>query len=255
MSTPDFRALCAELLQAWQLGDDIAGPMNRARLELDKPEGEGPSEKDLYDLAAEFNGDPVPAMRRALEVWGNPPAPEPGPTFQDAIRLAEGCHDYSGGHSGTEGEAWHGAIDTVVAVLKKATDGPWDSQTRAVYGVGSEAQAGEVGELVEWLTMLRDHSKGVASNYDDKLEGLATLLQRQEAELAALRGVPVAVEALTRLYWWGGMSGAYGYDADVVLGVRDWIDSGMVGGLPPLSAWVADHCPPLPAPQAGEVEA
>jgi hypothetical protein len=67
--------------------------------------------------------------------------------------------------------------------------------------------------------------------------------------------VPVAVEALTRLYWWGGMSGAYGYSADVVLGVRDWIDSGMVGGLPPLSAWVADHCPPLPAPQAGEVEA
>jgi hypothetical protein len=73
-----------------------------------------------------------------------PPAPEPGPTFQDAIRLAEGCHDYSGGHSGAEGEAWHGAIDTVVAALKKATDGPWDSQTRAVYGVGVEAQAGEV---------------------------------------------------------------------------------------------------------------
>jgi len=73
-----------------------------------------------------------------------PPAPEPGPTFQDAIKLAEGCHDYSGGHSGTEGEAWHGAIDTVVGVLKKATDGPWDSQTMAVFGVGAEAQAGEV---------------------------------------------------------------------------------------------------------------
>jgi hypothetical protein len=29
----------------------------------------------------------------------------PGPTFQDAIHLAEGCHDYSGGHSGAEGEA------------------------------------------------------------------------------------------------------------------------------------------------------
>jgi hypothetical protein len=68
----------------------------------------------------------------------------PHPTFQDAIRLAEGCHDYSGGHSGAEGEAWHGAIDTVVAVLKKATDGPWDSQAMAVFGVGSEAQAGEV---------------------------------------------------------------------------------------------------------------
>ena len=270
MSTPDFRALCAELLQAWQLGDDIAGPMNRARLELDKPEGEGPSEKDLYDLAAEFNGDPVPAMRRALEVWGNPPAPEPGPTFQDAIRLAEGCHDYSGGHSGTEGEAWHGAIDTVVAVLKKATDGPWDSQTRAVYGVGSEAQAGEVGELVEWLTMLRDHSKGVASNYDNKLEGLATLLQRQEAELAALRGVPVAElddqhrEAVHQAVAEALGSGAYDcqrvWEAWGVgtMGPDDFVpvaeDSDRVAEIAD-AAIEAIQAIPQPAPQAGEVEA
>jgi hypothetical protein len=68
----------------------------------------------------------------------------PGPTYLDAVRLAQGCHDYSGGHSGTEGEAWHGAIDTVVGVLRRAAIGPWDSQTRAVYGVGVEAQAGEV---------------------------------------------------------------------------------------------------------------
>ena len=78
--------------------------------------------------------------------------------------------------------------------------------------------------------------------------------------------VPVAVEALTRLYWWGGMSGSYGYSADVVLGVRDWIAGGMAGDLPPLPAWVADRCPPLPLPawvadrcpplpQAGEGEA
>jgi hypothetical protein len=181
-----------------------------------KPQAERPSEKDLYDLAAEFNGDPVPAMRRALELWGQPaaaapahgenlatppaleppspsgyayryrslfggtcirfnggaevngsrpieavpywfappsapatpPAPELGdaarPTFLDAIRLAQGCHDYSGGHSGAEGDAWYGAIDMVVAVLKRAAIGPWDSQTRAVFGVGVEAQAGEV---------------------------------------------------------------------------------------------------------------
>ena len=45
-----------------------------------KPEGQRPTDEDLYDLAAEFNGDPVPAMRRALELWGNPlqGAPEPG---------------------------------------------------------------------------------------------------------------------------------------------------------------------------------
>jgi len=65
----------------------------------------------------------------------------PGPTFQDAIRLAQGCHDYLGGYTGAEGKAWHGAIDTVVGVLRRAAVGPWDSQTRAVFGVGSEAQA------------------------------------------------------------------------------------------------------------------
>jgi len=30
-----------------------------------------------------------------------------------------------------------------VAVLKKAALGPWDSQTMAVFGVGSASQAGE----------------------------------------------------------------------------------------------------------------
>jgi hypothetical protein len=73
---------------------------------------------------------------------------QPRPTFQDAIRLAQGCHDYSGGHSEAEGEAWHGAIDTVVGVLQRAAVGPWDSQIRAVYGVGVEAGEVAVPELV-----------------------------------------------------------------------------------------------------------
>jgi|LakMenE01Jun11ns_1017448.scaffolds.fasta_scaffold9939721_2 hypothetical protein len=221
---------CEQL--AWAQALAIKADRHAAALKA-KPEEQRPSETDLYDLAAEFNGDPVPAMRRALEVWGNPlqgasapgenpatpPAPEQGeveevaqwllsmrelagehnpeerrqftraagllqrlappaylvvgrppegfldllksepgrieactagvsfeplgeaarPTYLDAIRLAQGCHDYSGGHSGTEGEAWHGAISTVVDVLKRAAAGPWDSQIRAVYGVGVEA--------------------------------------------------------------------------------------------------------------------
>ena len=45
-----------------------------------------PSDEDLADLAEVFNGDSVPAMRRALELWGRPtvaalaaepPAPDP----------------------------------------------------------------------------------------------------------------------------------------------------------------------------------
>ena len=30
-----------------------------------------PTDKDLYDLAEVFNGDPIPAMRRALELYGH----------------------------------------------------------------------------------------------------------------------------------------------------------------------------------------
>jgi hypothetical protein len=135
MTTPTIRTALERLIQL----DDTCCPHNvdaisgtspwddaiadiRAVLKAE-PQAERPSEKDLYDLA-----------------------PEPRPTFQDAIKLAQGCHDYSGGHSGAEGKAWHGAIDTVVAALKRAAVGPWDSQTRAVYGVGVEAGAGEVAE-------------------------------------------------------------------------------------------------------------
>jgi hypothetical protein len=217
--------------------------VNYARAVLKaKPQAARPSEKDLYDLAAEFHGDPVPAMRRALELWGNPlrgvpapgenlatpPFPEPGeakelhplwylvefleghssfcrqteptdelaqilsdsatllqqqeaelaalrgapgPTFQDAIRLAQGCHDYSGGHSGAEGEAWHGAIDTVVDVLKRAAAGPWDSQIRAVYGVGVEAGAGEVAELGPVAELDDQHREAVHQAVAEALGG------------------------------------------------------------------------------------
>jgi hypothetical protein len=105
-----------------------------------------------------FNGGQEVNGGRPIEAvpyWFAPPSapatsPDPTPkeaarpTYLDAIRLAQGCHDYSGGHSGTEGEAWHGAIDTVVAVLKRAAVEPWDSQLKAVYGVGVEAGAGDV---------------------------------------------------------------------------------------------------------------
>jgi hypothetical protein len=87
--------------------------------------------------------------------------------------------------------------------------------------------------------------------FSDCHDAPATLLQQQAAPAPAV--APGAMEALTRLYWWGGGAWSYGYSADVVLGVRDWINGGMAGDLPPLPAWVADRCPPLP--QAGEGEA
>ena len=83
-----------------------------------------------------FNALPLPAPQ-AGDVQ------PPHPTFLDAIRLAQGCHDYSGGHSGQQGEAFQDGVGTVVAVLKKAAVRPWDSQTKAVFAVGSAPQGGE----------------------------------------------------------------------------------------------------------------
>jgi hypothetical protein len=51
--TTDFRALCAELLRAWQFGDDIAGPMNRARAELAKPEPAELTDQEVADAFAQ----------------------------------------------------------------------------------------------------------------------------------------------------------------------------------------------------------
>jgi hypothetical protein len=103
--------------------------------------------------------------------------------------------------------------------------------------------AGEMGELMEWI-----HREAIHGPDGYEWRRAAALLQQFSAPAPA--GVAVAMEALARLYWWGGVTSSYGYSADVVLGVRDWIAGGMAGDLPPLSAWVADRCPPLP--QAGE---
>jgi hypothetical protein len=46
--------------------------LERAAGPIDARGYEGPTDEDLYSLAEQFHGDPVPAMRRALELWGNP---------------------------------------------------------------------------------------------------------------------------------------------------------------------------------------
>jgi len=52
---------------------------------------DGPTDENLYDLAEVFNGDPVPAMRRALELWGRP-AIEPVPV-SERLPGPEDCDD------------------------------------------------------------------------------------------------------------------------------------------------------------------
>ena len=123
------------------------------------PEGLTVTDSELlraYGLAsravshrARLDGRPEPAegsrtiagIRAAIaahEAARPAPAPAPVPSFLDAIRLADGCHDYSGGYRGAEGEAWHAAIDTVVTVLRRAATRPWDRQTAAVFALGAD---------------------------------------------------------------------------------------------------------------------
>jgi hypothetical protein len=167
----------------------------------------------------------------------------PHPTFQDAIRLAEGCHDYSGGHSGTEGKAWHRAIDMVVAVLKRAAVGPWDSQLKAVYGVGVEAGAGEV------------EASGRRPE-GDWVDGLQHAAESKEHDF--LGGVCVAL-ALVTVYdeatLWRqivrsvGTESLLNYAANV--NPEDW----QLAGFGKYAQAELGKGKPLPAPQAGEVEA
>lgn len=61
----------------------------------------------------------------------------------------------------------------------------------------------------------------------DRARRPALTRDAEAAELAEIR------EALRRLRRWGRLSGG-GFNADVVQGVADWIDAGMIGPLPPL---------------------
>jgi hypothetical protein len=59
-------------------------------------------------------------------------------TFDDALRIARGCHDYNGGHRGSEAHSiYHHGIQTVINALEgAAASGLWDTQTRALWEMG-----------------------------------------------------------------------------------------------------------------------
>ena len=71
MST-DFRALCQELADALAEQDRCWMLINDARAALAQPAPVAPTDEELEDLAEVMNvsGNPVPAMRRALDLWG-----------------------------------------------------------------------------------------------------------------------------------------------------------------------------------------
>jgi hypothetical protein len=163
------------------------------------------------------------------------------PTYQDAIRLAQGCHDYSGGHTGPEGQAWHGAIDTVVNVLKRSSEGPWDSQTRAVFGVGAEARAGEVeasGRRPEsdWVDSLQH---AIESKENDFLGGVCASLA-----VVTAHGEATVWREIVRSV---GTESLLNYAANV--NPEDWDQ----GGFSKYAQAELGKGKPDPAPQAGKV--
>jgi hypothetical protein len=112
----DFRSLCAELLKG-----------------LDENKHE----------EVNYPGHLRVVMAKARAAL----AEQQPPTFLDAIRLAKGSHDYSGGYGGTPcDEAFHAGIGTVVNVLTKAATGPWDYQTKGVFEAGAYQPAAD-GEV------------------------------------------------------------------------------------------------------------
>ena len=82
-TTPDFRALCAELLAAletegyahWTINPSEDPLVKRARTALATPPPEPPTDKELSDLWVNYDGivdlrDFVTVARAALERWG-----------------------------------------------------------------------------------------------------------------------------------------------------------------------------------------
>lgn len=61
-------------------------------------------------------------------------------SFADAVRMARGCFDYSGGHRGQDLETYRHGIQTVLNVLEAAQKrGLEDTQVCAIYRVGHAA--------------------------------------------------------------------------------------------------------------------
>ena len=59
-------------------------------------------------------------------------------TAQRCLNIAKGCHDYNGGHSGDERDAFHHGVDTVIRCLEEliASNGEGDSQLNAIEAIG-----------------------------------------------------------------------------------------------------------------------
>jgi hypothetical protein len=182
---------------------------------------------ERYSLA--FLVDPPAAAPAPGENLATPPAPEPETPPNDAW-WHELINEIARVQHVAAGEGQGGRFDLAKAVelwCRPATP--------------PAPEPGEVGELVEFLTPTREQAGAISLEAFTKLRRAATLLQQQEAELAALRGVPVAWclsdEFENAMKRGGSFNG--------------WKDPGAGANKCDMRLYAI----PLPAPQAGEVEA
>ena len=236
-----------------------------------EPEGKQPTEQDLYDLAAEFDGDPVPAMRRALEVWGNPlqgapapgenpatpPAPEPGEVakWHPLWYLVEFLEGHSSFRRQTEPTDELAQIlsdsatllqqqDAELATLKD--DGWAKAMTNLVDQIGGDGPS-----LWEWGASIPTPKKVVEylREHIDYLEYLG----RAQGALTALKVDPVEEsERPWEREGWCNEKGDFWAEGMNREGIAEWKQANRNY----LGNWMVRCLPhnaiPLPPPQTGE---
>ena len=269
MST-NYRALCAEMLSGWQEGGDIAGPMNRARAAL-KTEPEGSTNPSGYayryrDYSGgtyiKFNGGEEVNGSRPIEAvpyWFAPPSVPTAPPTPETKASATSPHSVEG--------------DALLEAFCQS----------AIRTTPPAPQAGEVGEEQEgddalppiyraanvpferFIYLLQRDALHVRSNAlapifaqsADRIDRAIALLQQQATELAALRGVPVAVAVSEQLpdekayhpevgWCWGYRYGRWTMmEESCFAPPKEHVEA---------THWLPYNALPLPAPQAGEAQ-
>jgi hypothetical protein len=284
MTTPDFRSLCAELLQAWQFGVDIAGPMNRARAALKaEPEGEGPSAADLLPvnppnipttMAMQYRSawrkgveDGWSEARDVLARWGppsaaapapgenlaTPPSPEaPGealaarPLLEKLARLENSVGTIFAEVRQLAGQAaaWLRSNPPGQPVAIEPRGCPTPGACSCVEPTPPAPVPGEVAELVALLKI----AGRWATSTGVHLDRFAALFDQQAAELATLRGEPVPASERLRVV-------KAGIRAGYILGHHHTVEGGWGDPGEVADDIAQETLDDLPAPQAGEVEA
>ncbi len=131
----------------------------------------------------------LPYSYTLMQHYGDPDPINPGSVGGADIAAAEAALE--GESEQGQGRWTEGVCGDGAAILFDGAMVPIEEVVRELNGRPATLPApeqGEVGELVAWI-----HKEAIHGPDADEWRRAAALLQQQEAELATLRGVPVAV--------------------------------------------------------------